>query len=169
MGGTDMRKCGVHLLRWQTGKAASSMIDHIEIRETTFSFHDDDGTELFTGTPDVVRVYQQPRVVAVEDFKYGRIEVQEAALNLQLRAYLVMVAEVHQADWYYGCLIQPRTTNRPHIVRYDRNDIALARLEIKEIWKACHAADAPRTPSISACVFCHGREERASAGGAMDR
>lgn len=138
------------------------MIDYLEIIETTFTYHrkDDRGIEpLFEGTPDRVLIFtrDKPRTVAVLDRKFGRIEVQEAALNLQLRCYIAMVAEVHQADEYYGAIVQPRVRSKPYIVRYTPEDVARARSEIEETWREANKPEAPRRASELACAFCRAK------------
>jgi hypothetical protein len=89
--------------------------------------------------------------------KFGFKEVQSADANLQLRAYLVLVASEFPADAYYGCLVQPRISSKPHIVQYTRADIVKARAEIETYYDACHAPDAPRRASAEACEHCAAR------------
>jgi Protein of unknown function (DUF2800) len=54
-------------------------------------FYMRDGRILFEGTPDNVRHYSKRGLTIVLDYKFGRGEVPEADVNMQLRAYLVMV------------------------------------------------------------------------------
>lgn len=125
----------------------------IQNTETTFPFFRD-GEQVFTGTPDSVWVFKNPRVVAVADRKMGYKEVAGADCNLQLRTYIVMVADVYPAERYYGLITQPRVSSRPVTVEYTHADIIKARAEIETTWDACHAPNAPRRASNEACTFC---------------
>jgi hypothetical protein len=129
------------------------MKDYIELVEEAFSFSWD-GKVLFTGHPDSVLVFRLGNPVIVRERKMGFKVVQAADANLQLRAYIAMVSEKYQASDYYGQLTQPRVSSKSHIVYYTREDVAKARLEIKALWDASHAPDAPRRASHDACNFC---------------
>lgn len=65
------------------------MIDNLDYVEQRFVFRDDDDKILFGGTPDRVLEFNGG-TRAVVDYKMGRIPVQPAESNLQLRAYLTM-------------------------------------------------------------------------------
>lgn len=129
------------------------MTDCIHHSEQTFAFIRGDKV-LFTGTPDSVWVFKKPRVVAVSDRKFGYKEVAGADCNLQLRAYITMVADVYPAERYYGLITQPRVSSRPVTVEYTPADIVKARAEIEAVWDSSHATDAPRRPSPDGCQFC---------------
>ncbi len=135
------------------GKVLPSGLDYLELTEEEFSLGRN-GKTILKGTPDSVLVYQSRRTVAVKERKYGFKAVQSADANLQLRSYLVLVAEAHPADAYYGCLVQPRISSRPHIVHYTMADIVSAKQEIEAIYAACFAPHPPRAPSPAGCEFC---------------
>jgi hypothetical protein len=63
-----------------------------------------DGKPLFAGTPDRVLRFPKQGVTVVTDFKFGRLEVPSADINMQLRAYLCMipVAEFDDGGVPYG-------------------------------------------------------------------
>jgi hypothetical protein len=128
----------------------------LEFVEREFVLHRD-GKAILVGHPDCVRVYQRPSVVCVLERKFGYKEVTSADANLQLRAYLVLVASEFPADAYYACLTQPRISSKPRIVHYTPAGIVKARAEIETIYDACFAPDAPRHPSPEACAFCAAR------------
>lgn len=78
--------------------------DSLEFIEAAFVFKDDDGGVLFSGTPDHVRITPDANTRICTDWKMGRIAVQPAEINLQLRCYLTsdpapdgFVPEDHQA------------------------------------------------------------------------
>lgn len=128
-------------------------LDYLEITEQEFTLHRD-GVPILVGHPDCVRVYSQRRIVAVMERKYGYKPVQPADANLQLRCYLVLVATEYPADFYYGCLTQPRVSSKPNIVRYTPSDIAQARREIEKYYDACFADGAPRIATPEGCEYC---------------
>lgn len=132
------------------------MQDYLEYIEHGFVLHRN-GKPILVGHPDCVRVYERQSIVAVCERKFGYKEVQPADANLQLRAYLVLVASVHPASDYFGCLVQPRISSRAHIVHYTTADIVKARREIEQIYDSCYAPDAPRRPSGEACQYCNAR------------
>lgn len=134
-------------------KIFTKLTNCVRHTETEFQFIRD-GRVLFTGTPDSVLVSKKPSVALVSDRKLGFKEVQHADANLQLRAYLVMVADVYPADAYYGIITQPRISSKPFIVEYTTADIVKARAEIEAVCDACYAPDAPRRASNEACNFC---------------
>lgn len=129
------------------------MQDYLEYIEHEFVLHRN-GKPILVGHPDCVRVYERQSVVAVMERKFGFKEVQSADANLQLRAYIVLVASVHPASDYFGCLVQPRISSRPCIVHYTTADIVQARLEIETIYDSCFAPEAPRRPSPDGCEHC---------------
>jgi len=125
--------------------------NHVEFTEREFALHRG-GRKILVGHPDSVLVFQDR--VAVRERKFGFKKVTDADANLQLRAYLVLVASEFPADAYFGCLIQPRVSSRPCIVQYTPADIVKARAEIELIYDACFAPDAPRRPSPQGCEYC---------------
>jgi CRISPR/Cas system-associated exonuclease Cas4 (RecB family) len=88
------------------------------------------------------------------DYKTGRLEVDHASENLQLRAYAVLVAEHYKSvRTVYAAVIQPHT-GAPHGTVYDEDDLAQAREEIASIIAETLKPDAPRRPSPEACKYC---------------
>lgn len=128
-------------------------MDCIHHSETTFPFFRN-GEQIFSGTPDSVWVFQKPSAVVVADRKFGFKEVTPADANLQLRTYIVMVADVYPAENYYGIITQPRISSKPVIVQYTATDVVRARAEIERVYDACFATNPPRRPSNDGCDFC---------------
>lgn len=129
------------------------MLDYLEITEQEFTL-ERDGKPFLKGTPDSVRVYESRRIVAVCERKFGRKVVQAADANLQLRCYLVLVAEQYPAHRYFACLTQPRVSSKPQMVFYGPSEIDQARQEIFDTYDACFAPDAQRRTSREGCEFC---------------
>ena len=113
------------------------------------------GQTLFTGTPDRVVIWPG-KVAAVLDRKFGYKEVPGPVMNLQVWAYLCMVAQEYVCDVYYGAIFQPRLAKRPYMVHFTPADITVARYEIEAIYDLVHRPDRPRTASPEACAFCLG-------------
>lgn len=65
---------------------------YVELVEQLHLFLRDD-KPLFGGTPDLVRRYPKQKTTIILDYKFGRGDVTEADVNMQLRSYLVMRPE----------------------------------------------------------------------------
>lgn len=158
-----------------------------------------EGEKLFPGHPDLVRVYAAdkatPRppspgygaaghdallldrgerhgLVVVAEYKFGFKPVPVAAANLQLRAYICMVAELFTAPLYYGAIFQPRTWPQVHSVCYTPDDVARAREELMAIWDGAHGARAKLKASVEACENCRAElvcSARQRVNGQMER
>jgi len=130
------------------------MTDAIHHSEVEFQLIRGD-KPILRGTPDGVWVL--PNAVVTTERKFGFKPVQPADGNLQLRSYLVMVADVYPKQDYYGILCQPRVSYKPLTVHYSRADIERAREEIYAIYDACFAPDAPRRASVEGCTYCEAK------------
>lgn len=107
------------------------------------------------GTCDRWRYYPDAKALVIMDKKFGRIAVEDAANNLQLRAYAVMGAEEWESVHVFVAILQPRVyaEGPPPIAIYGTADLAAAREEIHTIL-ATLTPDAPRIPSEEACKYC---------------
>ncbi len=121
-------------------------------------------TELFWMHPD--NVFGHADLLAIDedtalviDYKFGRIPVDSAEANLQLRAYACMASFNHGPEKVIAAIIQPRVeaNKRVTVVEYSMSDILAARAEIKTILEACEKPDAPLKPSIDACHYCRAK------------
>ena len=130
----------------------------VEGHEQELAMHDADApaTVILTGHCDYWRYYPARRVLIILDNKFGRIEVESADRNLQLRAYAVQAAEVWDCEKIYCGIVQPRVFSDfpPQMTLYNRDDLANARAEILSILDGCHALDAPLIASEEACKYC---------------
>lgn len=133
-----------------------SISQYLEIVEQEFAFHHEE-QELFRGHPDRVLIYPKQKIAVIIDRKFGYKKVQPAELNLQLRAYICMVAEVYECDRYYGSIVQPRFSDKAFSARYTRKDIVKSRAEIIASWNEAHKPDAKRFASAMACDFCRAK------------
>jgi hypothetical protein len=113
----------------------------------------------FPGHPDMVIWYPDYQVAYIFDSKFGRIAVQQADMNMQLRSYAVMWAENFTCREVVAAITQPwlPTGEDFHSVSYDGNVLPEYKQEILDILAATRPADAPRNPSIEACTYCKGK------------
>lgn len=111
---------------------------------------------FFPGHCDRWRYYPRLKILVIIDKKYGRGDVPAAEINLQLRSYAVMGADVFDCDHVLVAINQPRVRfeDRLSIAEYTRADITAARAELIQIWNDCQPEDAPRTASEEACLNC---------------
>lgn len=109
-----------------------------------------------TGTCDRWRYYPGQKALVIMDKKFGRIEVEHADDNDQLRAYAVMGAEEWECAQVFVSILQPRVylEGPPVIALYDSAALAAAREYILDILAGCHRPGAPRNASEEACKYC---------------
>lgn len=95
----------------------------------------------------------------VLDWKFGRVEVDSAEANYQIRAIVPLVdskAEeegiVH--DGIYAAIIQPRVAGGASLVSYYADDIEAAREDSLGVARLALSPDAPRCCSEAACRYC---------------
>lgn len=108
--------------------------------------------KMFTGKPD--RVYLKGNKAFIPDAKFGRIQVEEADKNLQLRGYAVLVfSEYPDTEEVSTVPIQPLVTWSPKPVLYGLKDLYFARDELNS---ALIEADNPNAPrhAGSWCKYC---------------
>ena len=108
------------------------------------------------GHPDYVYWYPQYLTVIITDSKFGRIPVEKAWTNLQLRFYAVAVGDQFGADTTVVAITQPwaPSPNDLHSAEYGAKNLPDFRRELMDILAATERADAPRHPSIEACRYC---------------
>lgn len=135
--------------------AAQEGLDYIEGSEAELAMHF--GLRVvFTGHCDYWRYYPAHKVLVILDRKFGRIEVDDAAENYQLRAYAVQGAERWDCEAVFCAIVQPRIYSEapPTVAYYTRTDLTAARTEVLAILAACKPLDAPRIASEDACKYC---------------
>ncbi len=114
------------------------------------------------GHIDYLRWYPEARVLVIVDYKFGLNPVERAEANLQLRGYAIGAFLRHpEAGEVYAGIIQPRLPRdeQVHLTVYRPDDIARAYFEVRDLYRAASAQDAPRIASLAACRDC-----RAKAG-----
>jgi len=92
----------------------------------------------------------------LQDFKFGRIIVNHASMNLQLRALAVCLMQDTFYDEITVEIIQPRAPSefQRTTARYQREHLDMALTEILGLLSMSRDPDAPRIPSLEACRWC---------------
>lgn len=112
--------------------------------------------EVF-GHADVIAVWKGKAMCL--DWKFGRIAVDPAEANYQLRAYALMVADTYGCDSVVVGIVQPRLSGdeRVSLASYSQGDFVKAADEIDAIRAACKAPDAPLHATIEGCRYCRAK------------
>lgn len=116
-----------------------------------------------TGHADLIAM--RGPVALLVDYKFGRIEVDAASENMQLRAYAMLLQ--HRAkgrfSTIYAAIIQPRVEREKKVtlVAYTAADLNQARDEFTQILRgmamACGKPEAYLSPDADACRYCRAR------------
>lgn len=117
---------------------------------------------VFGGHTDLWRYYPAAKLLVILDYKFGRVPVDQAESNLQLRAYACMGADKWDCDHVLVAVNQPRLPyeQRLTIAEYTREALKQSKAQLLEIFDAAHnkdgspREDAPRKASESACRYC---------------
>ena len=120
------------------------------------------GGNRIPGHIDYLRWYPEARILVIFDYKFGTNPVERAEANLQLRGYAVGAYQIHPgAGEVYTGIIQPRLprSEQIHLAVYRPDEIAQSYIEIRSLYRAASAPNAPRVASLAACRDC-----RAKAG-----
>jgi len=109
---------------------------------------------ILTGHCDLVEIRGTHMVVV--DWKTGRGEVPHAALNLQLKAYAIMLLKDRPAiKTVTLAIIQPFGKNQGSQITLERADFIAAWKKLVSVFQAVSkAADSLPVPSESACKYC---------------
>jgi hypothetical protein len=94
-------------------------------------------------------------VAIVTDYKTGRVSQGNAAENLQLRAYAVLVRKhFPKLEKIFTVIIQPMTSTRLAICEYDKDALVEADQHINNGVATAYMPNAPRIPNSDACKYC---------------
>lgn len=113
--------------------------------------------DLISGKVDLIQPFPvEVGAVFLNDTKFGYLVVERAELNLQLRAYAVLVSEYMAAGRVFVSITQPRLSydERITLAEYNADDIAASRLEIAEILKRSADPKAKLVPGDEQCRYC---------------
>lgn len=116
----------------------------------------------FGGHTDLARYYRHAKMLVIVDYKFGRVRVDEAESNLQLRAYACMGADKWDCDHVLVAINQPRlpADQRLTVAEYTRDALRQAKAQLLAIYDTAHnkdgtpREDAPRKAGESQCRYC---------------
>jgi CRISPR/Cas system-associated exonuclease Cas4 (RecB family) len=153
---TDEEQDIVHRCNYQYNEVYASLPDEIgevttSVLEQRFWYND-----TWSGQIDRIDFFGDETALVV-DWKTGRTPQGNAAENLQLRAYAVLVKKNYPAlKRIFVSIVQPLAA--PYtIAEYEEIDLKLADEQIQSIVDAALAPNAPRTPSPDACKYCRAK------------
>jgi len=111
-----------------------------------------DGRDIFSGQLD--RIMVAPKLIIGTDWKTGRIPVESVESNMQIRAYVVLIAELLGYDrTILMSIIQPWISQTPILVEYGPEEIKKAREELFATLRLAEEPNALRIPGEH-CRYC---------------
>lgn len=126
-----------------------------EVREQRYWYEWQPGEPIFSGQPDVVYVKGTQAIII--DYKTGRIPVEDAASNWQLRALALAVwSHYWDVDEVIAAIIQPRTSAVPTVVTYDDDAINGTAAEMDDLFGKVFSAGASLVAGDH-CKWCRGK------------
>lgn len=125
------------------------------IVEERFWYYDESHTELYSGQMDYAVVIGSRGLIV--DYKTGTGPVTPTAANWQMRASAVLLAHNFELDEVYVAIVQPLAEQDAAVVRYSREDLRRAEVDILVGLRMANAADAARTPGDRQCRYCRAK------------
>jgi hypothetical protein len=122
------------------------------IVEERFWYYDEAHRELYSGQMDFAVVIGNRGLIV--DYKTGTGPVTPTAENYQMRASAVLLAHNFELDEVYVAIVQPLADNDTAVVRYNREDLRRAEVDILVGIRLATAADPVRTPGDRQCRYC---------------
>lgn len=116
--------------------------------------------EWLAGTPDVVRLMSDGSALVI-DYKFGFLPVASADVNLQMRAYVILVGANYDvpAERVRVAIIQPRARKDDQVTcaEYGPQDFAAAADSINAIYQRSISHPEERIPGEEQCRYCRAR------------
>jgi hypothetical protein len=131
-------------------------------REREFILLDEEGDplkshgEFVPGHPDLIYWYTDYLVAIIFDSKFGRIGVEPAWMNSQLKFYFVAFCDYYSPETVIVAITQPWMPkgNDFHSAEYSAKDAPEFKQELLDDIRATEPANAPRHASVAACTYC---------------
>lgn len=131
----------------------AGLIDNTTIeKEERYWLLNEAGARVLSGKFDYAE-YDKKTGLIVDYKTLGGYQV-NAYENLQLRAYAVLLADKHNLDCVYICLIQPLGIEAYSMDMLNKQDLRKARASLLDILKNALHPSAPRRPHPNACKYC---------------
>ncbi|HVK40313.1 MAG TPA: DUF2800 domain-containing protein [Candidatus Kapabacteria bacterium] len=125
------------------------------IVEERFWYYDEDHRELYSGQMDYAAVIGSRGLIV--DYKTGTGPVTPTAANWQMRASAVLLAHNFELDEVFVAIVQPLAEQDTSVVRYSREDLRRAEVDILVGLRMANAKDAARTPGDRQCRYCRAK------------
>ncbi len=131
----------------------------VVFKEREFFLCDDELIPIepaFPAHPDLILWYRKAKTAFIFDSKFGRIQVQSADANLQLRTYGVVFNDECPCDRIYVAITQPwlAAPDDFHAAQYCGADMPHFKKELLGIIAQTRQPFAPRRASVEACQWC---------------
>lgn len=125
------------------------------IVEERFWYYDENRSEQYSGQMDYATVIGSRGLIV--DYKTGTGPVTPTAANWQMRASAVLLAHNFDLDEVFVAIVQPLAENDTAYVRYGREDLRRAEVDILVAVRLANAAEAARTPGDRQCRYCRAK------------
>jgi hypothetical protein len=129
--------------------------DRRTIVEERFWYYDESHRELYSGQMDYAAVIGNRGLIV--DYKTGSGPVTPTAENYQMRASAVLLAHNFELDEVYVAIVQPLAENETAVVRYGREELRRAEVDILVGLRMAMASDPVRTPGDKQCRYCRAK------------
>jgi hypothetical protein len=122
------------------------------IVEERFWYYDEAHTELFSGQLDFAAVIGNRGLIV--DYKTGSGPVTPTAENYQMRASAVLLAHNFELDEVFVAIVQPLADNETSVVRYGREDLRRAEVDMLVGLRIAATSSPVRVPGEKQCRYC---------------
>lgn len=127
--------------------------------EVELFLRDDQLNPIISGHADEVLINEQKRSALIIDYKFGKVPVDDAPDNLQLRTYAVMLADQEDLDDVWAAIIQPAVSGNENttIALFDKKALRAWKKQLMSLASVVNSEDPPLSPSQEACHYCKAR------------
>jgi len=143
-----------------SGKALGESIQGLRKEiEVELFLRDDQLNPIISGHADEVLINEQKRSALIIDYKFGKVPVDDAPDNLQLRTYAVMLADQEDLDDVWAAIIQPAVSGNENttIALFDKKALKAWKKQLMSLAAVVNDDDPPLAPSQEACHYCKAR------------
>lgn len=129
--------------------------DRRDVVEERFWYYDEGYGELYSGQMDYGVVIGNRGLIV--DYKTGSGPVTPTAENFQMRASAVLLAHNFDLDEVFVAIVQPLAANETSVVRYGREELRRAEVDILVGLRLAAAEQPVRTPGDKQCRYCRAK------------
>ena len=157
---TEMRDAVHRQIISTSGKALGESITGLRKEiEVELFLRDDQLNPLISRHADEVLINETKRSALIVDYKFGKIPVDDAPSNLQLRTYAVMLADQEDLDEVWAAIIQPAVSGNENttIALFDKKALLSWKNRLAELASIVNSEEPPLIASQEACHYCKAR------------